>query len=470
MGQYERIKTDMDKAGYEGSLAAIFRMQPDYDADKQRPYWGEREDDDDGENIHHESREYVEYGEVEAEYPRRLEDIDITHVIAYLKSVSFGVRYNASNSVNSYRRANPTTKILVGNDDEMVEEKELLLDTDNSEYSEFEIQEAKAKVPYLIKRMYDKSMELGVHLISLIIAYERAKAKVYATNYKRKRDILVMPRHYLAEGVYSMNGDGTIGYRYDENANSGGNREFDRGKAWLNTDSESRRDASELIHCYEIMGIDIRDEDPKIYTKDLVNRMVVSYVTSNVDYVMRKNDHLKQQIYSSYGYMRNVEKKLKDLPLESCEEYACVQPIEPVDTVYAAMQIFVETPNLPDSVKFRSELSDTRTQLNIDAMNVRFIELYNKIEGTNINLDDYYCYDGFFYKKRTNAPLVLDMSRYMKNIVFSECALLNSNGYLVSCTYDVKTQYCDVFDMCQQLEDYSVGISDSKLKWEMLSL
>ena len=42
MGQYESIKTDMDKAGYEGSLAAIFRMQPDYDADKQRPYWGRR--------------------------------------------------------------------------------------------------------------------------------------------------------------------------------------------------------------------------------------------------------------------------------------------------------------------------------------------------------------------------------------------------------------------------------------------
>lgn len=466
-GSYNRALDDIVGHGYEGSVQALFRAQPDYDADKQKPYLGEKDEEEDN-NMMNEFHEYVVEGEEEAEYPRRLEDIDVSHVIHYLNNILYGVKYNAGNSIRSYKRDNPTTMVLTGSDDEVVEEKDMLIDNDTDIYSSYEVHEAKCKVPYLIRRLHDKSVDIGVHLISLIRAYERAKDVVQLGNYNRKRNITVQPRHILDEGVYSMSEDGSIGNMFSEDANKN-DRAFKRGRAWLFEESETRQDANELLHCYEILGIDIRDEDPRIYDKSYVDKLVVAYVTSNIDYVMRKNDAEKQKIYSSFGFMRNIDKQLKDLPLESYAEYANVQQMSDEDTAYTAMRIYIDSPNFPDDERYRMEYVNTEEQASIYNACKLFIAYYNYLTHTSIDLDKYHCCDGFFYDKR-EMPLVLDMTGYIQDPIYSSYALLNINGYLVTCAVDIRTQCVDIFDMCQHIENYIHQIEEAPMRWDILSL
>lgn len=466
-GQYSYITSRLDKASYSGSIMSLIRAQEDYNADKQKPYLGEKTQEGD-DSMLSEFHDYDPYSEIEAEYPRRLEDIDHTHVDKYVDNIVYAILHNSENSVKQYMKMYPTTATLVGNDDEVIEEKDLLLNTDDAEYSQYEIQEAKSKVPYLLRRLHDKSKEIGVHLISMIIAYEKAKDAVYKSNDGKKYKIQVGPRHLLAAGTYMMSDDGNIGAKFDDDANKS-NRAFQRGMAWLNSQSETRDDAVELTRCYEILGIDIKLEDPGIYVQSYIDKLVVSYITSNVNYMMRKKDKDIQQVYSSFGFMRNIDKQLRDLPLESMEAYSSVGQMQEVDTVDNAIRIFNDTPNFQVKDKFRLEYVSTEEQKLIDKTCKQFIAYYNYLEHSCIDLKKFYCYDGFFYDRK-GSPLVLDMSSYISDPLYSEYALLNSNGYLIACTVDIRTQYCDVFDMCNHLENYINGIDSPQMKWEMLSL
>ena len=465
-GKYDEIRRDLANIAYDGSVSAMFSSQPDYDADKQKPYEGAREDSDD--DMCHEYATYNASGEIESEYPRRLEDIHPSHVIHYLYNVAYGVKYNASNSIRSYNKDNPTTKTLIGNEEEVVEEKDLLLNTDDSIYTQQEIHEAKTKVPYLIRKLHDKSIELGVHLISLLIAYERAKEVVNVSNYVKKNNITVRPRHLLAEGVYAMGSDGNIAGLFEEDANKN-SRAFMRGRDWLSEPSDTRKDANELVHCYEVLGIDIKTEDPATYVQSYVDKLVISYVTSNVDYVMRKNDSIKQKMYTSFGYMKNISKKLRDLPLETYTEYANIQQVQDEDIADNAIRIYIDSPNFSETEKFRYEYSTVQEQTHIDIACARFVDFYNQIVHTTIDLRKYHCCDGFFYS-RDDKPLVLDMTGFITDPLYSTLCLLNSNGYLVACAVDICTQYVDVFDMCEHLSDYMSGIVDLPMRWKMFSL
>ena len=466
-GKYD-VVAEMFRSSYDGSLSVLLASQPDYDADKQKPYRGKRTDEAD-ENMNNEFKDCNPMSEDIPEYPRRLEDIDISHVTRYLHNVIYGARFNANNSVKAYARNTQTTLTLQDNEGEYIEEKDLLID-DTGDYSAYELQEAKNQLPYYIRRLHDKSKEIGIHLISLMRAYERAKDLVEIENLNRKHMISVRPQHLISEGVYFMGADGTIGALCPVDANKN-SRAFQAAYAWLSSDSPTRRDANMLLNCFEMLGIDIRRESPLLYTKDYVDKLVVTYVTSNVDYLTRSSDNDKHSKYSSYGFVKSIYNQLKDLPLEAYEEYSKVSVMSEDDEAQTAMRIFIDTPNVPDSDKYRSENMVAQEQMKLYNACKMVIHYYNERNKTVINLDRYDCYDGFFFS-RTGNPLILDLGYLMKGVSpnMPVYFLLNCNGYLVRCASGITTDYCDVLEVCDAMESRSLGYADAYPRWLQLSL
>ncbi|EDM99287.1 hypothetical protein BACCAP_03216 [Pseudoflavonifractor capillosus ATCC 29799] len=200
------VEVDLDK------IISMVKSVPDYDADKQQPVVGTWRKD----------RGHPDH------YLRKLEEIDESWVRKYLENVLFGIRKNRSGGLREYAAQNQESRVLIGNEGEETEEGELLIDY--GEFAPMDIAEAKSKLPYLLKRLHDKSIAMKVSAMSLIIAYERAKLS-------RK---VPKPMDLLAVGVYRMGKDGNIEGRFPPSANSG--KVFPPACDWIlgYTDAEKR--------------------------------------------------------------------------------------------------------------------------------------------------------------------------------------------------------------------------------------
>lgn len=140
-----------------GAIVQMLKDKPDYDADQQKPIAGE----------------WTKDRPTPTSYLRRLEDIDESWVRKYLENVLIGLKVEKSGGIREYSNKNKEALTFQNSEGDIVEEGELLVDT--ATYAPMDIAEAKSKLPYLLKRLYDKSLSLRVSAMSLIIAYEKAK-------------------------------------------------------------------------------------------------------------------------------------------------------------------------------------------------------------------------------------------------------------------------------------------------------
>jgi hypothetical protein len=236
----------------------FLRAHKDYDADKQKPIEGE----------------YTHRWVKDGEHLRRLEDIKESWVRKYLENILTAIKINNTNGYREVEKQHQEALTFVDQEGETTEEGELLV-----EYQLFPpltIAEAEAKLPYLLKRLHDKSLKLKVSALSLVIAYEKAKA--WAKQKPKPQDV-------LSAGVYRMNSDGTLGHRFYETANTGG--DFRAAFAWIRGfDKDTYLDnAMELLKVCEVLGIDITKENPHDFQAADIAKLQVTYITKNRDYL-----------------------------------------------------------------------------------------------------------------------------------------------------------------------------------------
>ena len=241
-----------------GTIVQMLKDKPDYDADKQKPVAGE----------------WTKDRPTPTSYLRRLEDIDESWVQKYLENVLTGIKTNKSGGMREYASRHREANTFRNSEGDTIEEGELLVDSPT--YKAMDIAEAKSKLPYLLKRLYDKSLEMKVSAMSLIIAYEKAKI---VRKVPRPKDILEV-------GVYKMGKDGNLEGLFPLTANSG--KVFPPACDWIrgfNRMDPYFADAVELIRVCEVLGIDIRNEDPRDYQKDDIAKLKVTYISKNRDYL-----------------------------------------------------------------------------------------------------------------------------------------------------------------------------------------
>lgn len=442
------------KGDFVGSYYALLDQQPDYNADKQCPVEGEY----DSQTYIEETKpsEYEPSTGKEAYYLRRLEDIDRSWVLQYIGNVIYGAVFNQSQSVKKFEKDNSTVSILIDEEDgEVIQASELLVEGDG-DYSAIEVAKACEKIPYLLRRLHDKSKQLHISVISLLIAYEKAKRAValdHQMNSRRSENI--QPRHLLREGVYSMNVDGSLGGRLGADANNR-SKYFKDAKMWLfgveGYVDEYYNDAVELLHYYDVMDIDITNEDPATYQEDYISQLTILYISSNREYVQRKRNGFHKEVYNA----------LKEIPLEFYE-----QPQEEEQDEY---DIIENTMNVFNSSSFMSiERSNDFDEHGPNLSNFvkksinTFFGFFNVVYKASYNPNKMIQHNGFYFTKM-ETPLMLDLSYFTG----FDLVLVHSSGYLVKKTESHRTLCLDVQVATEALSDYmntgsgKIALSDWK--------
>lgn len=156
---------------------------------------------------------------------------------------------------------------------------------DKPEIATIDYLEAKKRLPYILKKLYMQSIRTSINLLSVIIAYEKAKHK--KENYK-----LMTTVDILEQRVYPMNpNDDTIMPNPFIITGDYNTRFAKYAYPWV---IEEITDAytelkHELLHiCWKI-GIDIKQENPLDYNKDFIDSIVITSVEKNRRYLLGNN-------------------------------------------------------------------------------------------------------------------------------------------------------------------------------------
>lgn len=229
----------------------------DYDADKQHPIPGK----------------YVKHEELPEKYLTRLEDIDPSWVAQYITNVLTGYKFrNGGLGANKY--ASGSNGVWTDSEGEVRQITDLAVDMDAT-YG-YDIHEAKSKLPYLLKRLHQKSIDLGCSLISIYGRYLCVKVGTATPK----------PSHILATPIYQMDKSGHVTAPYPPTANH--NKGFPEALQFVSgayPNDPYYKDLLEFGQVCSVLGIKLWCEDPKEYDQDFINSLTVTYIASNKDFL-----------------------------------------------------------------------------------------------------------------------------------------------------------------------------------------
>lgn len=420
-------------------IVDLLRQQPDYNADKQKPVAGT----------------WIKDRVPPTTYLRRLEDIDETWVRKYLENVLVGVKKNKSGGIREYYSDHKEAYTLTDLEGNAVEESELLLE--HQPQAPMAIAEAIAKLPYLLKRLYDKSLEMRVSAMSLIIAYERAKLE--AKNLPKPKDILL-------EGVYKMDAEGHLGTQFLESANSG--KVFPPACDWIRGFNKDPyfADMVELLQVCEVLGIDIKQEDPRDFQAEDIAKLKVTYISRNRDYL----SGARQRNLSVMNSLRSV--KVSDYQLGTNPAISIRMQTENMaqavlDCLDPTLKKCLEHP-LPTAeinrffnlyAAFAPDFRVTWEQHLRMATGKAPDNCKNRDRRVTPLLLDFYTRDGFLCAR--TSPTRLETFRVGKFVdatkVSGTIAIAHTAGYLFLLSDDCRIFYLDMSTLADYMEDAMHG-------------
>lgn len=422
-----------------GAIVQMLKDKPDYDADQQKPIAGE----------------WTKDRPTPTFYLRRLEDIDESWVRKYLENVLIGLKVEKSGGIREYSNKNKEALTFQNSEGDIVEEGELLVDT--ATYAPMDIAEAKSKLPYLLKRLYDKSLSLRVSAMSLIVAYEKAKI---VQKVPRPKDLLEV-------GVYKMGKDGNLEGLFPASANSG--KVFPPACDWIRGYAPDAyfADAIELLRVCSVLGIDIKDEDPRDYQAADIAKLKITYISKNRDYLSgsrQRNlsvlDSLSTIKVSDYSVTQK-----RGLPITArilntvqaildCEDSA-VQRILQQKPDYKAMNSFFNTysrvaPDFRISKQRHMEMLSVRRRTPVSDPKTLLVP----------TLDDFFTRDGFLYFPLNDAfPQMFRVKKYVdQDQVQADIAIAHASGYFFLVTDDNCIYYLDAVELEAYINDYQRNI------------
>lgn len=274
------------------NIEDLFSRQKDFDADAKQPHldktqdWNpdkEKEEYENGEPFDPIRDNYRDF----SEYFRRLEDIKQEYIEEYIGNLRFAiVNKSGSDGLIAYglkHKIQPTLVSLDDNED-ITELADLLVDEDTETWSMSEKEAAKQRLPYILKRLDNLSMQMQVHALSFISSYLIAKEK------NRLKQIAgstmtLKPNAVIAECVYTYKVPGYIDKKVEvSNKNKHVVEMFD----WITGQNPKYAsyldDVSDLLHYCDVLNIDLKNDDMSKYDNKFMSKLVVTTLTPNKQY------------------------------------------------------------------------------------------------------------------------------------------------------------------------------------------
>lgn len=300
------------------NLEMLFQEQLDFDADIRQPW-------QDAENYDEANEDERERGEVYSpakhttdfcEYFRRLEDICEDYMERYIFNIVFNIRFReGSGGLKVYdklHRVQPTLISLDDNDD-VTELADLQLQQTADDWSMESKHKARLNLPYTIKRLHNLSMYCGIHMLSMISSYVKAK-RINAMRQSNGSTMSLKKNAVIEHNVYVCKPDGTIGKKIEvSNKNQKAAEMFD----WIigvNPKYPSyREDFNNFLHYCKVLNIDIENDDMTKYDNDFVDSLVVLTLTPDSQY--------NKAVYNNILNPEVIEEKPVDVYLETMSTF-----------------------------------------------------------------------------------------------------------------------------------------------------
>lgn len=281
----------------DANIAMLFNDQIDFNADKVKPQFDEDEysetaiAEQEDLNIYNPAVDALPY----KGYYRRLEDVAPQYLEKYVSNLVYTICYKTGGlkDYQAKHREQPTL-ISQSDEDDFTELSDLaLMPEDEHEWSPDSKLNAKQQLPYVIKRLHNMSCYTGVHMLTYIAAFIKARDKNEKSRMAGYTKTL-KKNAVIQEGVYLCNSNGNITKRVAvENKNKAAAAMFD----WIigaSTDYTAYyQDYLNFVHYCNVLNIDLFTEDFTKYQEDYVNALVVTTVTPNDQYDRQVFDALR---------------------------------------------------------------------------------------------------------------------------------------------------------------------------------
>ena len=272
------------------NIEYLFEKQVDFDSDIVQPRYT-------FENYNKiEEREEYEVGEPYSpakdkttfnDYFRRLEDICVDYFEDYISNLCFSIfnRVGADGAVNfdAEHRLQPT--LISVDDDSATELADLQLREDVNEWSNAAKSNAIDNLPYVLKRLHNLSKYCGIHMISMIGSYLKAKAYNDMRVQTGKSKNTLKKNAVIAEGVYKCDAEGNIGIAIEvSNKSKRAADMFD----WIIGANDMypsyRDDLVNFLQYCKILNIDLLHDDLLKYNNEFMDGLTVLTLTPDTQY------------------------------------------------------------------------------------------------------------------------------------------------------------------------------------------
>ena len=206
------------------------------------------------------------------DYYTRLEDIDEGYVRSYVLNILIGFKLN-NNGIRRliYNSAAAETTI----EDEEGEFEEVFdVYPEIDENTSVELVELQSEIPHLLRLLHRGSIEMGVSLLSLVIAHESWKKSVsYNTN------VSPTPRDIYEREVYTVDSRGALKERLTAQINT--TQKFSIWKQWIwgeMPDDRYYKAYRRLAYVAARINIDLASEDVKEYTPEVMENALSTFI------------------------------------------------------------------------------------------------------------------------------------------------------------------------------------------------
>jgi hypothetical protein len=158
---------------------------------------------------------------------------------------------------------------------------DLQLDVNVDDWSTEAKSVARENLPYVVKRLHNMSIYTGIHMLSFVSAYERAKIK--SERIRSAGSVKTLKKNAVIEqGVYLCDKQGNITKKVlVQNKNQRASDMFD----WITGRSkqypEYFNDYLNYIHYCKVLNINILDDDMTKYQSDFIDKLIITTVTPN---------------------------------------------------------------------------------------------------------------------------------------------------------------------------------------------
>lgn len=451
LSPYDGMRDMLREQHFRTSWSLIIKMlerRQDYNVQAQQPLPGK----------------YVKRTNRNGEYLFRLEDIDESWIRKYIENVLIGLKKDDLGGIREYNQQNSYAPIFLDEDGGFIDSSEVFIEKEK--YSPHEVAYAKSKLPYLLKRLYDKSLELGVSVISLMQAYEKAK-------HINKSTADPKPKAILSVGVLRMDDTGHITGYLPDSANSG--RSFPRARAWIRGDNKDAHfyDAIEFMRVCEVLGIDFLSIDPMDFQAEQIAKLTATYLQSSRERSggPRKYNlgvlHAVSQIGMSEYQIRPPE----TVSLRDCIRNT-VQLISETDSVILNKCLSTDPSPLKWSKFFQAFAAycpRMKTPISIrDRMQHRHAHRENSNFSVIPLLSDFYTDGGFLCKMGMRGEFQqFPMKHIAPPSLTYETAIAHASGYIFLVTKSDDVYYIDIGRITEYLNTHKIKVSDPKVPSEV---